>query len=199
MELGGGAGGATILDLHSGALSFGRQFVDVYRAAKGTKKTVMSETDLAAYAAAADTVKGAVQNAYNASPIHLTKPTFFSRITSKPAVTEHDEYWHSHVDKSTYGSFDYTCLLYLSDYGHNGNFTGGQFVFEDKGAPGIVEPRYGRVSCFTSGAENPHHVEHVTSGTRLALTIAFTCNSTHAIPQPSTRAATTGAAIPEQQ
>lgn len=31
--------------------------------------------------------------------IYLTKPTFFSRITNKPARTIHDEYWHPHVDK----------------------------------------------------------------------------------------------------
>lgn len=31
--------------------------------------------------------------------IYLTHPTFFSEITSKPAVTVHDEYWHPHVDK----------------------------------------------------------------------------------------------------
>lgn len=31
--------------------------------------------------------------------IYLTKPTFFSRITNKPAKTIHDEYWHPHVDK----------------------------------------------------------------------------------------------------
>lgn len=31
--------------------------------------------------------------------IYLTKPTFFSRMTNKPAKTIHDEYWHPHVDK----------------------------------------------------------------------------------------------------
>lgn len=37
---------------------------------------------------------------------------------------------------------------------------------------------------FTSGAENLHYVEKVTQGTRFALTIAFTCDEKHAIPDP---------------
>ncbi len=35
----------------------------------------------------------------DASTLHLTHPTFFSRLDSKPARTMHDEYWHIHVDK----------------------------------------------------------------------------------------------------
>lgn len=35
----------------------------------------------------------------NPEKIYLTHPTFFSEITSKEAVTVHDEYWHPHVDK----------------------------------------------------------------------------------------------------
>ena len=31
--------------------------------------------------------------------IFLTSPTFFSEMTSNPAKTVHDEYWHPHVDK----------------------------------------------------------------------------------------------------
>ncbi len=33
------------------------------------------------------------------SKLYLTKPTFFSRMTTKPAKTIHDEYWHPHIDK----------------------------------------------------------------------------------------------------
>lgn len=42
----------------------------------------------------------------------------------------------------TYGSFDYTSLLYLSDYAED--FGGGRFVFMDEGANRTVEPRAGR-------------------------------------------------------
>lgn len=31
--------------------------------------------------------------------MYLTKPTFFSRINSTTAKTQHDEYWHPHIDK----------------------------------------------------------------------------------------------------
>ncbi|PNI21505.1 OGFOD3 isoform 10, partial [Pan troglodytes] len=52
-----------------------------------------------------------------------------------------DEYWHAHVDKVTYGSFDYTSLLYLSNYLED--FGGGRFVFMEEGANKTVEPRAG--------------------------------------------------------
>lgn len=44
----------------------------------------------------------------------------------------------------TYGSFDYTSLLYLSDY--LDDFGGGRFVFVEEGANKTVEPRAGRTS-----------------------------------------------------
>lgn len=99
--------------------------------------------------------------------IHLTYPTFFSRITDAPAQTLHDEYWHPHIDKETYQSFHYTSLLYLN--GYKREFTGGRFVFidgPDNKTHAMVEPKRGRVSVFTSGSENLHHVEKVSSGTR---------------------------------
>lgn len=34
--------------------------------------------------------------------MYLTKPTFFSRINSTLAKTQHDEYWHPHIDKVTH-------------------------------------------------------------------------------------------------
>lgn len=42
----------------------------------------------------------------------------------------------------TYGSFDYTSLLYLSDYSED--FGGGRFVFMEEGSNKTVEPRAGR-------------------------------------------------------
>jgi hypothetical protein len=43
----------------------------------------------------------------------------------------------------------------------------------------------GRVSMFTSGSENLHYVERVTSGTRYALTVSFTCDQKYAIEDPT--------------
>ncbi|KAM6049689.1 2-oxoglutarate and iron-dependent oxygenase domain-containing protein 3 isoform 4-T4 [Theristicus caerulescens] len=118
----------------------------------------------------------------SSASMYLTKPTFFSRINSTEAKTTHDEYWHPHVDKVTYGSFDYTSLLYLSDYTED--FGGGRFVFMDAGSNKTIEPRAGRVSFFTSGSENLHRVEKVHWGTRYAITISFTCNPDHGIGDP---------------
>uniref|UniRef100_A0A8C4TNF1 2-oxoglutarate and iron dependent oxygenase domain containing 3 n=1 Tax=Erpetoichthys calabaricus TaxID=27687 RepID=A0A8C4TNF1_ERPCA len=119
----------------------------------------------------------------DASRLFLTKPTFFSRMNNTDAKTIHDEYWHPHVDKVTYGSFDYTSLLYLSDYGVD--FGGGRFVFMDGSHNRTMEPRAGRVSFFSSGSENLHRVEKVSWGTRFAITVSFTCDPTHAISDPT--------------
>lgn len=72
----------------------------------------------------------------------------------------------------------------MSDY--NRDFEGGRFLFIDQNSVNTtVEPRKGRVSIFTSGAENLHAVEKVTSGTRYALTVSFTCDEKFAIDVPT--------------
>lgn len=184
LSLGGSDGGASILDLHSGALSVGKHFVNLYRYFGDKIQNVFSEDDFQLYRDVRWKVQQAIAQAFdiNVSSLHLTKPTFFSRINSTAAQTAHDEYWHTHVDKVTYGSFDYTSLLYLSDF--LDDFGGGRFVFVEEGANRTVEPRAGRVSFFTSGSENLHRVEKVHWGTRYAITIAFTCNPDHGILDP---------------
>ncbi|CAH1272986.1 OGFOD3 [Branchiostoma lanceolatum] len=185
LALGGSNGGASILDLHSGALSKGDTFINLYEMVKANKhKTVFSEDDFSLYRKVKNRIRAAIAEEFGIQPdrLHLTHPTFFSRMTTRPAKTVHDEYWHLHIDKETYGSFDYTSLLYLSDYGHD--FTGGRFVFVDKEANSTVEPRTGRVSFFTSGSENLHFVEKVASGTRFAITVSFSCDTKHAIADP---------------
>lgn len=185
LSLGGSDGGASILDLHSGALSVGKHFVNLYRYFGDKIQNIFSEEDFRLYRNVRQKVQLAIAQAFgiSASSLHLTKPTFFSRINSTAARTVHDEYWHAHVDKVTYGSFDYTSLLYLSDY--QDDFGGGRFVFMEEGANRTVEPRAGRVSFFTSGSENLHRVEKVHWGTRYAVTIAFTCNPDHGIADPA--------------
>ncbi|XP_054987337.1 2-oxoglutarate and iron-dependent oxygenase domain-containing protein 3 isoform X2 [Sorex araneus] len=176
---------ASILDLHSGALSVGKHFVNLYRYFGDQIQNIFSEEDFQLYRDVRRKVQLAIAQAFgiSASALHLTKPTFFSRINSTGAQTAHDEYWHAHVDKVTYGSFDYTSLLYLSDY--LDDFGGGRFVFMEDGANRTVEPRAGRVSFFTSGSENLHRVEKVRWGTRYAITIAFSCNPDHGISDPA--------------
>ncbi|XP_029815927.1 2-oxoglutarate and iron-dependent oxygenase domain-containing protein 3 [Manacus vitellinus] len=184
LSLGGSDGGASILDLHSGALSLGKHFVNLYRYFGDKIHDIFTEEDFALYRDVRQRIQQRIAEVFgiSSSSMYLTKPTFFSRMNSTEAKTTHDEYWHPHVDKVTYGSFDYTSLLYLSDYTQD--FGGGRFVFLDADSNKTVEPRAGRVSFFTSGSENLHRVEKVLWGTRFAITISFTCNPEHGIGDP---------------
>lgn len=188
LSFGGGSGGASILDLHSGALSKNESFVNIYKLPEA--KGFLSEEAFSAYRHIRNKVAQSISDkfAINPNSLYLTHPTFFSRIDNGTAKTIHDEYWHPHVDKDTYSSFHYTSLIYLSD--HQRDFQGGRFIFidenktENKTLYSSIEPKRGRVSVFTSGAENLHHIEKVTEGTRYAITIAFTCNRKFAIADP---------------
>ncbi|XP_075702598.1 2-oxoglutarate and iron-dependent oxygenase domain-containing protein 3 isoform X1 [Rhinoderma darwinii] len=185
LSLGGSDGGASILDLHSGALSMGKNFVNMYRYYGEQMKEIVTEEDFQLYRSVRRRIQQEIARTFDldAISLHLTKPTFFSRMNSSDAKTSHDEYWHPHIDKVTYGSFDYTSLLYLSDYSKD--FGGGRFIFIDEKTNSTVEPRLGRLSFFTSGSENLHRVEKVSWGTRYAITISFTCNPDHSIVDPT--------------
>ena len=124
---GGSGGGASIIDLHSGALSSGQQFVNVYK----MYPDLFKPDDFGVYQKVKAKIKAYIAEHFeiDAESLHLTHPTFFSRIEAKEAKTMHDEYWHIHVDKDTYPTFHYTSLLYLTDFG--ADFTGGEFVFVD--------------------------------------------------------------------
>uniref|UniRef100_A0A0K2UB86 2oxoglutarate and irondependent oxygenase domaincontaining protein 3like [Bombyx mori] n=1 Tax=Lepeophtheirus salmonis TaxID=72036 RepID=A0A0K2UB86_LEPSM len=176
------SGGASILDLHSGTISKGEHFINLY----ANHPDVFSPEEYALYASVKNAVKEEVAKHFqiDSESLYLSYPTFFSRITAKPALTLHDEYWHSHIDKDTYPSFHYTSLLYLTDF--EDDFRGGNFVFIDDKLNRTIEPKFGRVSIFTSGMENKHHVEPVTEGVRFALTMGFTCDKSKAIADPGT-------------
>ncbi|XP_044010672.1 2-oxoglutarate and iron-dependent oxygenase domain-containing protein 3-like isoform X2 [Aphidius gifuensis] len=183
LKYGGSDGGASILDLHSGALSKGSTFINIYSIKKAQK--LFTHNDFSVYKNVKNKIQHAIAHHFgiDVNKLYLTKPTFFSRINNKPAKTTHDEYWLPHVDKITYEHFHYTSLLYLNDF--DKDFQGGRFIFIDKhNVNTTIEPRKGRVSMFTSGSENLHAVERVTSGTRYALTISFTCNIEAGITDP---------------
>ncbi|KAI4472193.1 prolyl hydroxylase-related [Holotrichia oblita] len=153
IALGGSDGGASILDLHSGALSYGTKFINIYSLEES--KAIFTKANLAVYKTVKEKVKAAIADLFGISTkvLYLTHPTFFSRLDNREPKTEHDEYWQIHVDKDTYGSFFYTSLLYLTDYGVD--FSGGRLIFLD-GKPTkpfnvTLEPRRGRVAMFTSG------------------------------------------------
>jgi hypothetical protein len=188
LSLGGSSGGASILDLHSGALSHQTSFANVYKIIETNKnKNIFTEKDFKVYKEVKNKILSTIAIHFGVSPqyLFLTHPTFFSRLTSEPSKTIHDEYWHKHIDKETYKSFHYTSLLYLST--HNQDFTGGRFVFVDNNSNRnvTIEPKFGRLSAFTSGSENEHFVEKVMSGTRYAITVSFTCDPKYAISDPS--------------
>ncbi|CAG2171379.1 unnamed protein product [Oppiella nova] len=186
--MGGSSGGASILDLHTGALSMATNFVNIYKLieSKPQKEEVFSEKDFEVYRTVKNKIREtiAIHFGISSAQLYLTDPTFFSRLTEKSAQTKHDEYWHKHVDKHTYKSFHFTSLLYLSTYGED--FSGGRFLFTDETSNNtiIIEPKLGRLSAFTSGSENEHFVERVTSGTRFAITVSFTCDPKFAIKDP---------------
>ncbi|VVC95263.1 unnamed protein product [Leptidea sinapis] len=184
-QYGRSLGGASILDLHSGAMSKGQVFINIYESPY--MKQLFTEEDFNLYRSVKEKVKHTIATHFGieADKLHLTSPTFISEMTSKEPVTLHDEYWHPHIDKETYTSFHYTSLVYLSNY--NIDFTGGRFTFIDESFNTTIEPKKGRLSIFTSGHENLHFVEKVQSGTRYAMTIAFTCDSKYAIHDPSVK------------
>ena len=105
---GGGNGGASILDLHSGALSHGDNFINLYK----SHPDLYTARDFQTYRTVKDRVKAAVAEHFNLenSHLYLSHPTFFSELTAVPAVTVHDEYWHPHIDKVTPSSALH-CLL----------------------------------------------------------------------------------------
>ena len=124
---GGSNGGASIIDLHSGALSSGPQFVNIYK----TYPDLFKAGDFDVYQKVKAKIKAYIAEHFEieANNLYLTHPTFFSRLEDKEAKTMHDEYWHIHTDKETYPTFQYTSLLYLTDFGVD--FNGGEFVFVD--------------------------------------------------------------------
>ncbi|EMP23750.1 hypothetical protein UY3_19192 [Chelonia mydas] len=97
----GPRGAASILDLHSGALSVGKHFVNLYRYFGDKIQEVFTEEDFQLYRDVRRRIQQTIAQAFgiSSSSMYLTKPTFFSRINSTEAKTTHDEYWHPHIDK----------------------------------------------------------------------------------------------------
>lgn len=175
----GGAGGPTIFDLDSGAVSHGKQFISAYRSMQEDQSAPrFQKEELSLFHNITSRVKAKVTTAFGARGIQLTSPCFFSRIDgAKKAKNQHDEYWHGHVDKLQYKGFAYSALLYLNTQG--ADYEGGTFQFVDEGKEVEVvdvKPKAGRLLLFTSGTENVHKITPVTKGVRHALTIAFTCD-----------------------
>ncbi|KNC48508.1 PKHD domain-containing transmembrane protein [Thecamonas trahens ATCC 50062] len=192
---GGGSGGVSILDLTSGAVSHRNRFADLFRLlAARPEAGRLDATALDVYAHVVTSVRDLIASVFEAETgrqLYLSSPTFFSRFNgSQPPATDHDEYWHTHVDTVAYPDFTYTGLVYLADPaavdggdgdgdGDGDGFAGGEFEFTDTASR--IVPRKGRILVFSSGGENPHRVRRVTAGLRYALTISFTCDPARGI------------------
>lgn len=88
-------------------------------------------------------------------------------------------YWAPHVDKANIETYDISAVLYLTT-GGGVDFDGGELAFNDAdGIDYLVQPRFGRLCLFGSGAENLHQVFPVLGGERLALSVWFTATATH--------------------
>ena len=100
-----------------------------------------------------------------------------------------------HTDEATHSGYHYSCVLYLSTQGKD--FEGGDFVFNDPAPEGEevemeenlsleeeirrtgrkltpFHPTKGAAVIFSSGWENMHEVEKITTGTRYAVPCFFT-------------------------
>jgi len=205
---GGGDGGPTIFDLATGALTFKDKFISLYEVLRELKKTngngyqpMWNVHEHELLVSTVNKVHSLVAKMFKVEmdEVYLAKPLFFSHIqANKEPKRMNDEYWHKHIDRIAYGSFDYTALIYLSDY--DVDFEGGRFIFSNDGHVDegnedddngilkgtedalVLEPIKGRMNAFTSGSENVHWVEKVTKGERYAITISFTCLKADSIP-----------------
>jgi len=182
---GGGFGPPSVIDLHQGSISYKDSFVDL-GAFMDFKSMDFEKAQIDAYTRVRTVIRSKISELFGPPPEALLYDMhFFSHINaSKTAQTEHDEYWHSHIDTQQYGTFEYTALLYLGS--QHDEFEGGTFIFEGEGGAS-VEPRMGRLVIFTSDSEHPHRVVQVSRGIRTTLTSAFTCSQEKAesiVPWP---------------
>uniref|UniRef100_A0A8K9X8I1 2-oxoglutarate and iron dependent oxygenase domain containing 3 n=1 Tax=Oncorhynchus mykiss TaxID=8022 RepID=A0A8K9X8I1_ONCMY len=93
----------SILDLHSGALSMGKQVSGLYRHFREQIMDVFSEEDVRLNREVRGRIQAVVATTFDLDPplLYLTEPTFFSRVNSTLAKTQQDEHWHLHIDKNT--------------------------------------------------------------------------------------------------
>lgn len=166
-------GGPTIFDLNSGyAMSPGGELINVYAG----EENPYGPEDFELYRAIIRRLKKQVEDEFG--DVYFTAPTFLARLSglnqSWTPSTPHDEYWHPHVDKENTQHYDYSGLLYLSDY--DSDFEGGEFEFlEGEVSTARIEPRRGRLLLFES--IDRHQVRRVTNGVRYALSFWFTLDS----------------------
>lgn len=173
------SGGPTIFDINSGfVMAPGARLENLYQGRRASPP-LFDHADYALYRSVIRRLKGEVEVAFSRErPLFFTAPTFITRLsgmnTSWQPAEAHDVYFQPHVDRDNTAHYEYSGLLYLSDYGVD--FAGGLFSFDD----GLeIEPKRGRVSMFGSGPENEHAVAPVVGGARFTLSFWFTCDENY--------------------
>ena len=113
------SGGPTIVDINSGfVMAPGARLVNLYQTK--SKKPFGSE-DYELYRSVIRRLKAEVEAAFpRASALYFTAPTFLTRLSGENATWEasepHDEYYQWHVDRENTPHYEFSGLLYLSDY-----------------------------------------------------------------------------------
>ena len=176
-------GGPTIVDINTGYIRDGNGLDNLFERAD----PVYTEDDFETYGKIIRQLKQHVMESFELTELYFTAPTFITRLDGRPswqAQEIHDEYWHVHADMNNTKHYHYSGLLYMSTY--NEDFTGGRLHFVDRfnhsKSVEVVEPKAGRVVIFSSGSENSHFVERVTSGQRFVLAFWFTCTPSKQFP-----------------
>ena len=85
-----------------------------------------------------------------------------------------ESFWH--VDEALAPHFHFSTILWLSRQGED--FEGGELAFMHNSSVAwlLVEPAVGRAAFFTSGWENVHGIQPLTSGRRWALSVPLFVN-----------------------
>jgi|EP01046_Picozoa_sp_COSAG06_P002308 hypothetical protein len=181
-------GGPTIMDLNTGMLrdAGGVKLLYPEPGQPGYDPDAPPPFDkgqLDLYRDAMARIRKRVAEEFGLSRLYFTAPTFVTRLVGNPEwkpAEIHDQYWHPHVDKQNTAHYDYSGLVYLSEYGED--FTGGELAFLDTDeatgsvVANVVHPRAGRLATFTSGDENLHHARKVETGVRFVMSMWFTCD-----------------------
>ena len=170
-------GGPTIIDINTGYI---RDSTNGLKNLFAGDKQLYDDADFSHYGRIIKKLKEHVESVFGIDEVYFTAPTFITHIQGNKDWQPqgiHDEYWHLHVDNNNTEHYHYSGLLYLSTY--NDDFTGGRLKFfnhDETTLEQIIEPKAGRLAIFSSGRENPHLFEMVTSGERMVLAFWFTCN-----------------------
>ena len=112
------SGGPTIVDINSGfVMAPGARLVNLYQ----SKRKPFGAEDYELYRSVIRRLKAEVEAAFpRASALYFTAPTFLTRLSGENATWEasepHDEYYQWHVDRDNTPHYEFSGLLYLSDY-----------------------------------------------------------------------------------